>query len=144
MNIEKNGNRAFLGFSRSERKQTKYLKIELCKNIFFTISAERLTKRLRLLTFEHLMKQEVAFFDDENNVAIHNLTCASLEIFDALCKKNNLSRAAIYQGLELVRPELRKKVIDKISEAKNYFKHGGSDPNESFSCNRPCWTGYKE
>ncbi|CAI2174077.1 6193_t:CDS:10 [Funneliformis geosporum] len=33
----------------------------------FMISAERLTRRLRSLTFEALMKQEIAYFDDENN-----------------------------------------------------------------------------
>ena len=33
----------------------------------FMISAERLTRRLRLLTFEALMKQEIGFFDDEKN-----------------------------------------------------------------------------
>ena len=31
------------------------------------LSSERLTKRIRLMTFGHLIKQEVAFFDDENN-----------------------------------------------------------------------------
>jgi ABC-type multidrug transport system fused ATPase/permease subunit len=40
---------------------------ELCKNTFFTLSSERLTKRIRLMTFGHLIKQEIAFFDDENN-----------------------------------------------------------------------------
>ena len=34
---------------------------------FFMISAERLTRRLRSLTFEALLKQEIAYFDDEKN-----------------------------------------------------------------------------
>ena len=33
----------------------------------FMTSSERLTRRLRSLTFEALMKQEVGFFDDERN-----------------------------------------------------------------------------
>jgi ATP-binding cassette subfamily B (MDR/TAP) protein 1 len=33
----------------------------------FMISAERLTRRIRCLTFEALLKQEVGFFDDEKN-----------------------------------------------------------------------------
>jgi len=40
---------------------------EFGKNAFFALSSERLTKRLRVMTFESLLKQEVAFFDDENN-----------------------------------------------------------------------------
>jgi ABC-type multidrug transport system fused ATPase/permease subunit len=34
---------------------------------FFMISAERLTRRLRCLTFEAFMRQEIAYFDDEKN-----------------------------------------------------------------------------
>src|SRR5947209_4382771 len=34
---------------------------------FFSLSGERLTKRLRTITFQALIKQEVAFFDDEKN-----------------------------------------------------------------------------
>lgn len=34
---------------------------------FFILSGERLTKRLRTITFEALLKQEIGFFDDENN-----------------------------------------------------------------------------
>jgi ABC-type multidrug transport system fused ATPase/permease subunit len=34
---------------------------------FFMISAEKLTRRLRSLTFDALMKQEIAYFDDEKN-----------------------------------------------------------------------------
>ncbi|CAG8487372.1 13651_t:CDS:2 [Funneliformis mosseae] len=37
------------------------------KTTSFMLSSERLTKRIRLKTFDHLMKQEVAFYDDENN-----------------------------------------------------------------------------
>ncbi|CAG8533060.1 15494_t:CDS:2 [Funneliformis mosseae] len=33
----------------------------------FMLSGERLTRRLRSLTFEALMKQEIGYFDDENN-----------------------------------------------------------------------------
>ncbi|CAG8455912.1 13526_t:CDS:10 [Dentiscutata erythropus] len=34
---------------------------------FFILSGEKLTKRLRSMTFEALLKQEIGFFDDENN-----------------------------------------------------------------------------
>ncbi|RHZ80336.1 hypothetical protein Glove_137g129 [Diversispora epigaea] len=34
---------------------------------FFILSGEKLTKRIRSMTFEALLKQEIGFFDDENN-----------------------------------------------------------------------------
>ncbi|GBB85298.1 hypothetical protein RclHR1_11860005 [Rhizophagus clarus] len=40
---------------------------EFFKNTSFMLSSERLTKRIRLMTFGHLMKQEIAFFDNEDN-----------------------------------------------------------------------------
>ncbi|RIA92860.1 P-glyco protein [Glomus cerebriforme] len=40
---------------------------EFFKNASFMLSSERLTKRIRIMTFNQLMKQEVAFFDDEDN-----------------------------------------------------------------------------
>lgn len=40
---------------------------EFFKNTSFMISSERLTKRIRLMTFGQLIKQEVAFFDKEDN-----------------------------------------------------------------------------
>ncbi|GBB93060.1 hypothetical protein RclHR1_02100009 [Rhizophagus clarus] len=40
----------------------------LLQHYFFTLSGEILTKRIRTLVFTHLMKQEIGFFDeDENN-----------------------------------------------------------------------------
>ncbi|CAJ0645850.1 8181_t:CDS:10 [Entrophospora sp. SA101] len=38
-----------------------------CQIALFSLSAEKLTKRLRIMTFTSLVKQEVAFFDDEKN-----------------------------------------------------------------------------
>jgi ABC-type multidrug transport system fused ATPase/permease subunit len=40
---------------------------EFFKNTSFMLSSERLSKRIRIMTFDHLMKQEVAFFDNEDN-----------------------------------------------------------------------------
>jgi hypothetical protein len=75
------------------------------------------------------------FFQDEDDVAIHTLTRASHEILDTLCAKKNLTRGVIYQGLENIRPELHKKIIDKVNEAKNYFKHADRDTEETLSWN---------
>ncbi|CAI2165412.1 8429_t:CDS:2 [Funneliformis geosporum] len=41
----------------------------LAKTTSFKLSSERLTKRIRLMTFDQLMKQEVSFYDDEKNSA---------------------------------------------------------------------------
>ncbi|KAG9292637.1 hypothetical protein G9A89_007009 [Geosiphon pyriformis] len=38
-----------------------------CKIAFFEMTANRLTRRLRFMTFTSLLKQEIAFFDDERN-----------------------------------------------------------------------------
>ncbi|RGB26342.1 multidrug resistance protein 1a, partial [Rhizophagus diaphanus] len=40
---------------------------EFFKNTSFMLSSERLTRRIRLMTFGQLIKQEVAFFDSEDN-----------------------------------------------------------------------------
>lgn len=75
------------------------------------------------------------FFADGDNIAIHTLTRASHEILDNLCAKKNLARGVVYQGLEHVKPELRKKVLVKVNEAKNYFKHADRDTKEVLSWN---------
>ncbi len=73
------------------------------------------------------------FFDSGDEVAIHMLASHSHEILDRLCAKKDLQRGVIEEGLKNVRPELRKTVIDKINKAKNYFKHGDSNPEEILS-----------
>ena len=42
-------------------------KLIFCQIALFSLSGERSTRRLRSMTFEALIKQEVAFFDDEKN-----------------------------------------------------------------------------
>ena len=76
------------------------------------------------------------FFEEGDNITIHTLTRASHEILDKLCAKKNLPRGIMYQGLEqYIKPELHKKVMNKVNEAKNYFKHADRDTGETLSWN---------
>jgi len=76
------------------------------------------------------------FFEEGSDIAIHTLTRASEEILDELCAKKNLPRGMMYEGLEkFIKPELHKKVIKKINEAKNYFKHAKNDTEETLAWN---------
>ncbi len=75
------------------------------------------------------------FFESGNEIAIHTLTQAAHEILDRLCVSKKVGRGVIHEGLDRVRPELRKKILGKVNEAKNYFKHARSDSGKNLFWN---------
>ncbi len=75
------------------------------------------------------------FFEGGNTIAIHTLAQASHEILDNLCANKNLLRGVIQEGLKSVKPEHHKKIINKVNEAKNYFKHADKDAEKMLSWN---------
>lgn len=73
------------------------------------------------------------FFADGNDIAIHTLARAAHEILGRLSAQKNLQRGVIEEGLKNVKPEIRKTVTTKVDKAKNYFKHGDTNPEETLS-----------
>jgi hypothetical protein len=67
-------------------------------------------------------------FTNGDPVSIHALTCASYEILEAICKKQNLN-SVLDEGIEnFVRADKKKGVRDKIHQPKNFIKHADRDP----------------
>jgi hypothetical protein len=73
------------------------------------------------------------YFKGGDEVSIHTLACAANEILDTLCKNQNLGRSAIHDGLNEIKADQKKKVLDKMNEAKNFFKHAGRDFGETIT-----------
>jgi hypothetical protein len=68
------------------------------------------------------------FLNYSDIVVIHSLASAAHEIFNDLAKKQGIE--SVIEGLKnRVRPEKKKELIDKLNEAKNFFKHADKDEN---------------
>ena len=75
------------------------------------------------------------FFNDGDPVSIHTLVNASDEILSKLCSKHGV-KSIIDEGIEkFVRVEKRKELREKLTEAKNFFKHSGFNENKSVEFN---------
>ena len=76
------------------------------------------------------------YFRNGDPVSIHTLARSAHEVLDGLCKYRKLDRGIIEQGVaEFVKPEFKKMVFQKVSEARNFFKHADKDPDGVLSWN---------
>ncbi len=85
---------------------------------------------------EQLVASIELFFSEENRtIAVHTLVRAAHEILDSLCANKNLTRGIVREGLQFIKPEHHKEVLDKVSVARNFFKHADRDPDDKLSWN---------
>jgi len=78
---------------------------------------------------EQLITAIELFFENNNPVSVHTLVRAAHEVLDKICAFRKLERGVVQQGLDWVKPEFKKTYLNKMSEAKNFFKHADRDPN---------------
>lgn len=79
---------------------------------------------------EQLVTAIKLYFTDESPVAVHTLVRAAHEILDGICAHMGLERGVLVQGMNTIPPELKKRYINKINEARTFFKHA-SNPDGS-------------
>jgi hypothetical protein len=65
------------------------------------------------------------YYDDGDPVSVHTLAKAAGEIIDRLCELNG-TPAMRADMLEMIVPDKRRHVADKLNEAANAFKHASS------------------
>jgi hypothetical protein len=65
------------------------------------------------------------YFEDDDPVSVHTLAKAAGEIIDRLCELNR-TPAMRADMLEMIVPDKRRYVADKLNEAANAFKHASS------------------
>ena len=71
------------------------------------------------------------YFNDGDSVSTHTLVAAAYEVLQDLSARENGMRPMLKERvLDFVRPECRKTVQRKLSEAANFFKHANRDPAE--------------
>jgi hypothetical protein len=68
------------------------------------------------------------FLSGGDMIAVHTLAAASLQVLVDLGVKSGME--SMVKNPKLIRPEKRKYVADKFSEAQNFFKHADRDPDE--------------
>ncbi len=70
------------------------------------------------------------FMNNSDIVAIHTLTVAGHSILRDLSKKQGKESYMKDYMLKFVKPEHRKRCINKWNEAENFLKHADKDPNK--------------
>lgn len=69
------------------------------------------------------------FFRGADAIAVHTLAAASAQILCDLCRSRGIGRR-IRDGVDTVRPELRKEWVQAVKQSENFFKHADRDPDE--------------
>lgn len=82
------------------------------------------------------------FFKNKSEISVHTLVRATYEILDKLCEHKGLGRGVVYEGVKGIVETQRKKIIDKINEARNFFKHADKDPEAKIVWNPELSTHY--
>ena len=75
------------------------------------------------------------FFRDGNQISTYTLARAAHEILDDLCRHNGLERGVLNEGLKHLDKPAKKRIMDKVNEAKNFFKHAANDPKNKINWN---------
>lgn len=68
------------------------------------------------------------FFERRDMIAVHTLGAASLQILHDLAKARGV--ISFIKDNPMIRPEYKKEVFKKISEAENFFKHADRDSDK--------------
>jgi len=74
------------------------------------------------------------FFRGGDPVSIHTLTRAGFQVLNDLSTKQGI-RTIHEQMIESIKPESRKLVRNKFSEARNFFKHANNDSDNLIKFN---------
>jgi len=75
------------------------------------------------------------FLSNGDIVAIHTLTAATYNILRDLSNLQNKPVLVKEKMLEMVKPQHKKMVRDKINKAENFFKHADKDPDKLLEFN---------
>jgi hypothetical protein len=68
------------------------------------------------------------YFSDSDSVSMHTLTTAAYNVLRDITKQRGVDPMLIKgHMLELVKPEYKKMIMEKINEAENFFKHADRD-----------------
>lgn len=84
----------------------------------------------KLTAAERQIKEAIfMFFERRDCIAIHTLAGAAHEVCYALAKAKGIT--GLLKDHPDVRPEMHKEWNALLNEAKNFFKHADSDPDET-------------
>jgi hypothetical protein len=88
--------------------------------------------------FESLTKLQAAerqlrvairlFFERRDLVAVHTLAAAAQEVLRDLGRPRGIK--SIFKDSDLIRPEHREEVANRLNEAQNFLKHADRDPDK--------------
>lgn len=77
------------------------------------------------------------FFNDQDKISIHTLSCAAHGILNDVGKKIIYIESLHEAVIKCIKPEKKKEILKKINEARNFFKHADKEGIEKILDYKP-------